>query len=72
MTDMPPSAPRLLRSVCICNAWWIQTETKPGDFHDPENKYPKTALGLKQRVMHNGCPVHNGHSNRCQPPDMLS
>jgi len=58
--------------TCICNAWWLQTEDCPGEFYDPEDKLLKNSQGLKVRVMHNGCPVHNGHSNRARPRDLAA
>ena len=55
-------------SKCICDDWTIQKEEKPGDFHDPRDRLPKGPDGLKTRVLHFGCPVHAGHSNRRRPP----
>ncbi len=55
---------------CICNSYWLQTEKTPGEFHDPENLLLRNRDGLKVRVMHNGCPIHKGHSNHVQPADM--
>ena len=57
----------MTKSGCICNAYWIQKESKQGDFFDPENKLPIGSDGLKIRVMHSGCPKHNGKTNRRYP-----
>lgn len=59
--DRPPRAP------CICYAFWIQTEAQEGEFHDPENQLPRNAAGKKFRIMHNGCPQHDGNSARTMP-----
>lgn len=55
------------RSPCICYAFEIHIEPKEGDFYDPTNLLPRNAAGRKFRVMHKGCPQHNGFSARTMP-----
>lgn len=61
-------------SKCICNDYLLSKEKVKGEFFDPDpsryhtrDKLPKDSEGFKIRVLHFGCPKHDGNSNRRMP-----
>lgn len=58
------------KTPCICYRYFvIQYEDAETPFYDPENQLPRNVEGRKMRVLHAGCPHHDGFSARTQPSD---